>query len=108
MCLDSRTSALLVGGLAGGIIGAPIAWGMDEARRARKEQERAMNNQAAQQKMLLAEYKEANKPTAEKMTGGMLSTRDKQRLLARSMGGTLLTDPMASMPTMGKKTLLGE
>lgn len=108
MCLDSQTSALLVGGLAGGIIGAPIAYGMDQARRQQKEMERAMKNQEAMQKSLMEEYKEANRPQASKLVSG-LSTRDKQRMLARSMGGTLLTDPMGSgMPTYGKKTLLGE
>lgn len=77
-----------------------------ESDKQRKHARHVEKRAIAEQEKLMEEY---NRETADKSASAFTSsTRQMQRSLAKSMGGTLLTDMTAEPITYRKKTLLGE
>lgn len=91
----------LLGGVGGGL-------GAMEYEKQQREAKRAERDMQAKYKSLMSEYKEETAVKADSYMRG-LTTRDKQRILARSMSGTLYTSPLGVQTTpLGKQSLLGE
>jgi len=102
MCIGVETAIAITA------LGAGAGITASQAHKQAKKQEHIMERQEKQYKSLMDQYQEDTTVEANSLLRG-LSTRDKQKVLARTMGGMAKTSPFGTeVEPLKKKSLLGE